>query len=67
MTVEQWEAWLTELHQECNPRTMGHTNPVTFFLLTNYAIRWLAEQLYERQERSIAEQTMEEVEYGPRS
>lgn len=65
MTVEQWEAWLTELHQECNPRTMGHTNPVTFFLLTNYAIRWLAEQLYERQERAIEVRLMEAEAYGP--
>jgi|TARA_R110000765_G_scaffold197964_1_gene303699 hypothetical protein len=65
MTVEQWEAWLTELHQECNPRTMGHTNPVTFFLLTDAAIAWLAQQLFNRQERAIEVRLMEAEAYGP--
>ena len=62
MTPKQWYRWLMELRRSNAPNMPG-----SFFLMSGDAIAWLALRLYERQERSIAEQKMEEVEYGPRS
>ena len=62
MTVEQWEAWFMELRESNAPDMPG-----SVLLLSDGGIAWLAQQAFKRQERGIAEQKMEEVEYGPRS
>jgi len=62
MTAKQWYRWLTELRESNAPNMPG-----SFFLRSGDGTAWLALRLYERQERGIAEQKMEEVEYGPRS
>jgi hypothetical protein len=62
MTAKQWYRWLMKLREGSSPDVPG-----SFFLMSGDAIAWLALRLYERQERGIAEQKMEEVEYGPRS
>ena len=62
MTAKQWYWWLMALRDSTAPKMPG-----SFLLMSNDGIAWLALQLHERQERSIAEQTMSEVEYGPRS
>ena len=64
MTVEQLEASLMELREECNPRK-GTDNPVTVFLMSDAAVAWLAQQLFNRQERAIEVRLMEAEAYGP--
>jgi len=60
MTVEQWEAWLMELRGGDAPDMPG-----SFFLMSGDGIAWLAQQLFNRQERAIEVRLMEAEAYAP--
>ena len=56
MPVEQWEAWLMALRDNWEGDMPGW-----FILMDSNGAEWLAERLYERQERRIAEHWMGEA------
>ena len=56
MPVEQWEAWLMALRDNWEGDLPGW-----FILMDSNGAEWLAERLYERQERRIAEHWMGEA------
>ena len=56
MPVEQWEAWLMQLRDNWEGDMPGW-----FILMDSNGAEWLAERLYDRQERRIAEHWMGEA------
>ena len=56
MPVEQWESWLMQLRD-----IWEGDMPGWFILMDSNGAEWLAERLYERQERRIAEHWMGEA------